>query len=284
MRLISYSVNGLEGVGLKSGDGYRGLPVPELGGDLRSCLGQPSGLASLAQRLAQAPRFALADVTLLPPVPRPGKILCNGLNYRAHAEESGRGAAPYPAVFARFANSLVAQGAPLVRPQASDTLDYEAELAVVIGPGGRHISEADALGHVAGYSCFNDGSVREFQWKSHQWTMGKVFDSTGAFGPELVSVDELPPGGRGLRIRTIVNGEVRQDSNTEDMIFPVARLIAILSEAMTLDPGDLIITGTPDGVGSMRQPPLWLEPGDECTVEIERLGRLTNPVVQEVAL
>jgi 2-keto-4-pentenoate hydratase/2-oxohepta-3-ene-1,7-dioic acid hydratase in catechol pathway len=283
MRFISYRAAAQAGVGIKSEHGYRGLPIAELGGDLQSFLGRESGLTELARALQNAPEFALAEVTLLPPIVRPGKILCIGLNYRSHSAESGFEVPEYPAVFARFANGLVADGVPLVRPNASELLDYECELAVIIGKAGRHISEQEALAHVAGYSIFNDGSVRDFQMKSPQWTMGKAFDATGAFGPELVTGDELPDGCHGLRIRTILNGEILQDANTAEMIFSVPRLIAILSEVMTLDPGDVIVTGTPDGIGAFQQPPRWLRPGDECTVEIERIGTLTNPVVQEVA-
>ncbi|MEV5407777.1 fumarylacetoacetate hydrolase family protein [Thermopolyspora sp. NPDC052614] len=283
MRFISYTSADGEGVAIRSEGGYRGLPVSALGGDLRSFLGEKPGLADLAELLRDAPEFALPEVTLLPPIPRPEKILCIGLNYRSHSAEGGFEVPEYPAVFARFPNGLVAHGAPLVRPNASDLLDYECELAVIIGRGGRHIAEHEALDHVAGYSVFNDGSVRDFQVRSQQWTMGKAFDATGAFGPELVTGDELPPGCRGLRIRTILNGEVLQDADTADMIFDVPRLIAILSEAMTLSPGDVIVTGTPDGVGAFRDPQVWLRPGDECTIEIEGIGSLTNPVVQEPA-
>lgn len=283
MRFISYAIEDGQGVGIKSEGGYRGLPAAELGGDLQSFLGEKPALADLAKLLQDAPEFALSEVTLLPPIPRPEKILCIGLNYRSHAAESGFDIPEYPAVFARFANGLVAHGAPMVRPNASGLFDYECELAVVIGKGGRHIAEHEALDHVAGYSVFNDGSIRDFQMKSQQWTMGKAFDATGAFGPELVTGDELPDGCRGLRIRTILNGEVLQDSNTADMIFDVPRLIAVLSEAMTLAPGDVIVTGTPNGIGAFRDPQVWLRPGDECTIEIERLGTLTNPVVQEPA-
>ncbi|WP_432825743.1 fumarylacetoacetate hydrolase family protein [Dactylosporangium sp. CA-092794] len=281
MRFISYAIGNEEGVGIKSGDGYRGLPAADLGGDLQSFLGRQTGLVDLGKILDAAPELAMSEVTLLPPVVRPGKILCIGLNYRAHAAESSFEVPTYPTVFARFANGTVAHGAPLVRPNASNLFDYECELAVVIGTGGRHLAKEEALNHVAGYSVFNDGSVRDFQMKSPQWTMGKAFDETGAFGPELVTPEELPDGCRGLRIRTILNGEVLQDANTEDMIFDVATLVSTLSEVMTLTPGDVIVTGTPDGVGALRNPQIWLKPGDECTIEIERIGSLTNPVVQE---
>jgi 2-keto-4-pentenoate hydratase/2-oxohepta-3-ene-1,7-dioic acid hydratase in catechol pathway len=281
LRFITYTAGAEEGVAVRSGDRYRGLPVSELGGDLQSFLHDDSALAGLAGRLGDAPELDLSDVVLRPPVPRPGKILCIGLNYGAHSAESGFEVPTYPAVFARFANSLVAHGEPMVRPAASDLLDYECELAAVIGKGGRHIREDAALEHVAGYSVFNDGSVRDFQIRSQQWTMGKVFDGTGAFGPELVTREELPDGCRGLGIRTILNGEVMQEGDTEDLIFSVARLVTLLSEAMTLSPGDVIVTGTPDGVGALRDPQVWMRPGDECTVEIDQIGSLTNSVVQE---
>ncbi|WP_367038856.1 fumarylacetoacetate hydrolase family protein [Streptomyces sp. Je 1-332] len=281
MRFISYVAGTEPGVAVKTEAGYRGLPVSRLGGDLQHFVGKDSDLAELAETLGSAPAVTLSDAKLLPPITSPGKILCIGLNYAEHSKESGFEAPTYPAVFARFANSLVAHGDPLVRPNASDWLDYECELAAVIGKGGRHITEGDALDHVAGYSLFNDGSVRDFQIKSQQWTIGKTFDDTGAFGPELVTRDELPDGCDGLGIRTILNGTTMQEANTRDMIFGVAKLVAILSEAMTLSPGDVIVTGTPDGVGALRKPQVWMKPGDTCTVEIDQIGTLTNPVTQE---
>ena len=284
MRFITYKAGEHEGVAIRSGAGYRGLSVAALGGDLQSFLHDDAALATLAAKLEGAPELSLSEVTLLPPIPRPGKILCIGLNYLDHSAESGFEAPTYPTVFARFANSLIAHGDPLIRPNASNLLDYECELAVVIGKGGRHIREDQALDCVAGYSIFNDGSVRDFQMKSPQWTMGKVFDATGAFGPELVTRDELPEGCKGLRIRTVLNGETLQDANTANMIFGVARLVTLLSEAMTLAPGDVIVTGTPAGVGALRKPPIWLKPGDACTIEIERIGSLTNPVAQEATV
>jgi 2-keto-4-pentenoate hydratase/2-oxohepta-3-ene-1,7-dioic acid hydratase in catechol pathway len=215
-------------------------------------------------------------------VPRPGKIICIGLNYRQHAAEGGNAIPDYPAVFLRSTTSLLAPGAAMLRPACSEKLDYEAELAVVIGSRATRVPVDAALGYVAGYACFNDGSVRDFQRKSSQWTIGKNFDATGGFGPELVTADELPAGARGLRIVSRVNGVVMQDSNTDDMIFDVATLVSVLSQAMTLEPGDVIATGTPAGVGYARHPPQFLQAGDRCEVEIEGLGVLSNLVADAV--
>jgi len=222
----------------------------------------------------------LAYVKLGLPVPTPGKVICMGLNYREHAKEGGNPIPNYPAIFLRAQSSLIAAQEPLVIPACSDQLDYEAELAVVIGRGGRNISERNALDHVFGYCCFNDGSIRNYQRKSTQWTVGKNFDGTGAFGPSILSADELPPGADGLAIRCRLNGQIMQDGNTSDMIFSVARMIEIVSEAMTLDLGDVIITGTPSGVGYARKPPVFLKAGDVCDVEIEGIGILRNPVAR----
>lgn len=222
-----------------------------------------------------------AEVTLGLPIPNPGKIVCLGLNYVDHAKEGGNPIPGYPAIFLRAHSSLVADGEPLVRPSCSEQLDYEAELAVVIGRRARHVTEADALSHVFGYACFNDGSVRDYQRKSTQWTIGKNFDGTGGFGPIVVTADEVPPGASGLGIVCRLNGAVMQNGNISDMIFPVARTIAILSEAMTLEVGDVIVTGTPAGVGYARKPPVFLKPGDLCEIEIDQLGVLCNPVVDD---
>jgi 2-keto-4-pentenoate hydratase/2-oxohepta-3-ene-1,7-dioic acid hydratase in catechol pathway len=181
----------------------------------------------------------------------------------------------------RWPSSLVAAGAPVVRPKVSERFDYEAELTIVIGTGGRHIDEAQALTHVFGYTMFNDVSVRDYQRKTAQWTPGKNFDGTGPLGPVVVTADALPPGASGLRITSRVNGETRQDSNTADMIFSTARIIAILSEFMTLEPGDVIATGTPSGVAHTMTPPGWMKAGDRVEVEIEGIGVLENPVVDE---
>jgi 2-keto-4-pentenoate hydratase/2-oxohepta-3-ene-1,7-dioic acid hydratase in catechol pathway len=182
----------------------------------------------------------------------------------------------------RGPTSLAAAGAPIVQPSLSDTLDYEAELAVVIGRPARNVREADALQHVAAYALFNDATVREYQRITTQWTPGKNFDGTGAFGPELVTPDELPPGATGLRIQSRLNGKVMQDGNTSDMMFGVAHTIALLSRIMTLDTGDVLAMGTPAGVGHARKPPVWMRPGDVCEIEIDKLGVLSNPIVAEV--
>jgi 2-keto-4-pentenoate hydratase/2-oxohepta-3-ene-1,7-dioic acid hydratase in catechol pathway len=226
--------------------------------------------------------YPLASLKWAPPVPDPASIICLGLNYRDHAKEGGRAEPEYPWFFMRSARSLVAHEAPIRAPRVSTQLDYEAELAVVIGSTvPRHTRREEALQHVFGYSLFNDVSVRDYQRRTPQWTVGKNFDATGAFGPILVTADELPAGATGLRIQGRLNGEIVQDANTSDMIFPVDRTIALLSECMTLGPGDVLVMGTPSGVGQSRQPPLWLKAGDTFTVEIEKIGLLSNRILAE---
>jgi 2-keto-4-pentenoate hydratase/2-oxohepta-3-ene-1,7-dioic acid hydratase in catechol pathway len=285
MRFAVYSTDGRAGLAAAAADGvFHGLSegAPGYPGSLESLIKAGADLAAIgAALLESAPVVDLATVTLAPPLARPGKILCVGLNYAAHARETGNPLPTYPTIFVRFPSTLIGDGAALVRPRVSEKLDYEAELVAVIGTGGRHIAQADALGHVAGYSAFNDGSVRDYQGKSTQWTMGKNFDATGAFGPVFVTPDDLPPGGRGLRIQSRLNGETVQDSTTDDMIFDIATLIVFLSEVMTLEPGDIIVSGTPSGVGVARNPQLFLRPGDVSEIEIEGIGILRNPVVAE---
>jgi 2-keto-4-pentenoate hydratase/2-oxohepta-3-ene-1,7-dioic acid hydratase in catechol pathway len=284
MRFISYATAAGPGIGLRCDDGYRGASVLEIGRELSDVIGDGSeAVRRLADRLAMAPRLEAEALKLLPAIPKPDKIFCIGLNYRHHAEETGQEIPPYPVVFCRYPTSVVGAGAALIQPRASSRLDYEAELAVVIGTPGRHIPKARALEHVAGYAAFNDGSVRDYQFKSSQWVIGKTFDRTGSFGPELVTPDELPPGAAGLKIEARVNGETVQSDNTADLIFDVATLIEVLSEAVTLAPGDVIVTGTPGGVGMARNPRLWLKPGDLCEIEIEGVGLLANRVEAEAA-
>jgi 2-keto-4-pentenoate hydratase/2-oxohepta-3-ene-1,7-dioic acid hydratase in catechol pathway len=214
-------------------------------------------------------------------VPEPGKVICLGLNYYDHAKEGGREKPVYPWFFYRGASSLIAHGDAGLLPRVSEKFDYEAELAVVIGRRGKHVSQDDALKLVFGYSCFNDMSVRDYQKKTPQWTIGKNFDGTGALGPMLVTDDELPAGAAGLRIQGRLNGQVMQDASTTDMIWGVAETIALLTECMTLEPGDVIAMGTPAGVGQSRTPPVWMKEGDRFEVEIEGIGLLVNQIVNE---
>jgi acylpyruvate hydrolase len=285
MRFAAFSDGGREGLAVASPDGgWRGLSSedPQYPGSLHALVRSGRGaLNAAAVMLLSGPVVDLERVTLLPPLPAPGKIICVGLNYVDHSLESGFTPPDYPTIFTRFASSLVAAGAPIIRPRVSTQLDYEGEMVAVIGVGGRHISEESALNHVIGYSIFNDASIRDFQKKAPQWTIGKNFDGTGAFGPCLVTADELPPGGKGLHIQTRLNGAVVQDASTDDMVFGIARLIAILSEAITLSPGDIIVSGTPAGVGMARNPPLFMKHGDICEVEIEGIGILRNTVRDE---
>jgi len=242
--------------------------------DLRSALAQGTDLAAVAAvaRRSDAVRIPLAGAVLAPAVPRPGKILCLGMNYRDHAAEGGHKPPEYPAVFMRGATSLGASGSTLATPHNSEQLDYEAELAVVIGKGGYRIDAARALDHVFGYAAFNDVSVRDYQRKASQWTMGKNFDGTGILGPVIATADELPAGASGLAIASRLNGRIMQSSNTREMIFSVAEAVALISDVMTLEPGDVIAMGTPAGVGFAQTPPAWLRAGDEIVVEIEGLG------------
>jgi acylpyruvate hydrolase len=240
------------------------------------------GLASLRDIAKRATeRVSLKGLKLLPPVQAPAKAFAIGLNYIDHASESKMAVPKYPVVFQRYPSSWVASGESIVRPHVSTQFDYEAELVAVIGKAGRYISKEKALEHVAGYSIFNDGSIRDYQLRTTQWLVGKNFDKTGGFGPEFVTADELPAGASGLRIQARLNGKVLQDANTANMIFDVATLVSSCSEAMALQPGDIIITGTPSGVGMARDPQVWMKAGDVCEIEIEKVGILRNTVVDE---
>jgi 2-keto-4-pentenoate hydratase/2-oxohepta-3-ene-1,7-dioic acid hydratase in catechol pathway len=273
VRLVSFDKGGRPIPGVRRGEAVVDLSAaaPDLPGDWPAIFAA-GALPRVAEAVSQAGEGALvqpAGLRLCVPIPNPPKMLCIGLNYRSHAVESGMAIPDYPIVFARWPKSVVAHGEALVRPAASTDFDYEAELVAVIGTGGRHIAKDRALEHVVGYSLFNDGSLRDYQFKANQWTMGKNFDASGSFGPDIATADELPPGAAGLRIQCRVNGEVLQDSDIDDMIFDVATLVSMLSEVMTLEPGDLVVTGTPPGVGFARKPPVWMKPGDVCEVEVE---------------
>jgi 2-keto-4-pentenoate hydratase/2-oxohepta-3-ene-1,7-dioic acid hydratase in catechol pathway len=287
MRLCVIESDGEAVTAARRGDHLVDLRVaaPGLPGDIVGLLQSgPEGLARLADAVLEADddaRVDLVGVRYRVPVPRPGKILCLGLNYADHAAEGGHRRPEYPSFFMRAATSLVAHGEAILRPRASETLDFEAELVAVVGRRARHVPAQDALSVIAGYSVFNDGSIREYQRKTTQWTIGKNFDATGGFGPDVVTVDEVPPGARGLRIQSRLNGEIMQDANTDDMLVDVASTVVLLSECMTLEPGDLLVMGTPAGVGHARRPPVWMKSGDTCEVEIEGVGTLRNPVRDE---
>jgi len=220
----------------------------------------------------------LEDLNLRVPVTAPGKILCLGLNYMDHIAEGPFEKQSFPAIFMRSPTSLVAAGKPILAPKMSNTMDYEAELAVIIGQKCKHLTSRNALDVIAGYSCFNDGSVREYQRHTIQWTMGKNFDQTAPFGPLLVTPDELPAAADGLRIECRLNGQTVQSSTTDMMIFKVVETLVYITEAMTLEAGDIVVMGTPSGVGHGRTPPLWMRDGDVVEVEIEKIGLLSNPV------
>ena len=287
MRFISFLQGNAIGLGVQGGDGqFRGLldSDPAYPGSLDALIRKgPSALSRAGAILSKGAAVDFGQVKFLPPLIRSPKIICIGLNYANHISESGIKAPEYPTVFARFASSLIGHGAPIIRPRVSTQLDYEGELVAVIGKTGRHISKEDALDYVAGYALFNDATIRDYQFKSPQWTVGKNFDGTGAFGPEFITADELPPGAKGLMLRTRLNGVVVQEASIDDMIFDVATLVATLSEAFTLEAGDVIVTGTPSGVGLARKPPLWMRPDDICEVEVDGFMTLSNPIKDDGA-
>ncbi|MGO4155216.1 fumarylacetoacetate hydrolase family protein [Cupriavidus sp. YAF13] len=281
MKLVTFLLDGQQRVGMVTTEGVFTLPAAA-GNDIGALIGAGLSTDQLCNLYAEAK--AVPDgsrLTYLPPVVSPSKILCVGLNYADHTKESPYDQPDYPTLFLRVPTSLVGHAGAIVRPLVSDSLDFEGELAVVIGKGGKHIAKEAALAHVFGYSIFNDGSVREYQFKSPQWTVGKNFDATGGFGPVLVTADELPPGAAGLKLETRLNGQVVQSANTSDMLYDVATLIAIISEAITLEPGDVIVAGTPSGIGWARSPKVLMRHGDVCEVTIEGIGTLSNPIIDE---
>lgn len=285
MRLGSALFNGQPVlVALVDEDWFNLSVVSERFHDVSEVLAAPDGLDVVAELLSSE-RGALikeSDLVWRPLAPRPGKVICLGLNYADHAAESPYERPDYPVLFARFTTSLIGHRRPLVRPALSDQFDYEGELVALIGRHAHGVTSDDALACVAGYSIFNDASIRDYQFKSPQWTVGKNFDGTGAFGPCFVSADELPPGASGLQLTTKIGSDVMQDGNTADMLFGVAETIEIISAAITLEPGDVLVMGTPGGVGFARKPPVFLRPGDTVTVTIEGIGELVNDVVDEL--
>jgi 2-keto-4-pentenoate hydratase/2-oxohepta-3-ene-1,7-dioic acid hydratase in catechol pathway len=287
MRILSFVQDGVSKIGLRNQDEVIDLSIalPGLPQDLLEVLqAGPALMAKIEAQIKDAPqsaRQAYKDIEFAPLIARPPKIICIGRNYAAHAAEGGAETPTYPEIFFRGAESLIGHKQDIIRPTCSDRLDYEGEIAVVISKKGRHITKEDAFDYIAGYTLFNDATIRDYQRKSSQWTIGKTFDGTGAFGPELVTSDELPLGMKAVQIQTRLNGRVMQDANTRDLVVPVDYLIATLSECMTLMPGDVIITGTPAGVGYARTPPVFMKPGDVCEIEVEGLGILMNTVADE---
>lgn len=286
MKLAMLNVGGRTVIAARRGEQYVSLELaaPGLPTELGALLREGLDVATLSERVAQAPDSAVIDskrVTYAPLIAEGAKILCLGLNYVEHANEAKYAKPEYPVVFSRFAQSFVGHEVPLELPLASTRFDYESELVIVIGRGGRRISRENALSHVAGYTLMNDGSVRDYQTRSPQWMLGKNFDRSGSLGPELVTADELPTGATGLQLRGRLNGEVMQQASTSQMIFDVATTIAYVSEAMALAPGDLIATGTPSGVGNARSPQVFMKAGDVFEIEVERVGTLRNVVQPE---
>lgn len=287
MKFASFAKDGVTGLAIETAEGFRGLlsDEPDFPGDLLSLIREGDGaLARAAAILATGEAVDMGAVTYLPPISDPEKIVCVGLNYSDHSAESGFAQPDFPTLFGRFNSSLIGHGAPILRPVVSHQLDYEGELVAVIGREARDVSEAEALDYVSGYSIFNDASVRDYQTRAPQWMAGKNFDDTGAFGPWFVTADALPKGCLGLTLTTRLNGQVVQEAKIDQMVFSVAQIISICSSFMTLKPGDVIVTGTPSGVGLARNPQLWMKEGDICEVEITGLGILSNPIRNAVPL
>ena len=282
MKLISFTRLGEVGFGALIGDGVVDLTNQlDYGVDsIKEAI--ESDLLYIAEEYLEgrSPNFAMSDVTLLPVIPNPSKIICIGLNYENHRKETKRPDVEHPTIFVRYADSQVAHGQALIKPKSTERFDYEGEMAVIIGDGGRNIPEESALEHVAGFACYNDGSVRNWQRHTSQFTPGKTFPGTGAFGPYMVTPDEVGDYTK-LPIQTRLNGEIMQDAKLSDLIFPVPRLINYVSQFTPLAAGDVIVSGTPGGVGDKREPPVYMVPGDLVEVEIGILGTLANPVVGE---
>ncbi len=286
MKIVGFKGQDGRRLGVVEGDQLIDLQAadPKAPRDLGQWLNQSKGdlspIADLAKRAPASARMPLTTITYSLPVAAPGKIVCLGLNYLEHIKEGFQkdNIPKFPTIFMRCTTSLVAHDQPMLRPSMTDSLDYEAEMVVIIGKRAKHLTMANALSCIAGYSCFNDGSVREFQRRTSQWDMGKNFDATGGFGPWMISADEVPPGGKGLKIESRLNGKVMQSDNTDNMMFPVAETLVDISQAMTLEPGDVIVTGTPSGVGFARKPPVWMNDGDICEIDIEGVGLLRNPI------
>ncbi|MCP3387391.1 fumarylacetoacetate hydrolase family protein [Bradyrhizobium sp. CCGB12] len=280
MKLATIAIDGRTTWGIVEGDNFLdvGAVLASRYADLRAAIA--GALAGVADAKSKATATPLAGLAWLPVVPNPDKILCIGLNYETHRKETGRAEVEHPTIFSRYSNSQTGHLKPIIRPRVSTDLDFEGELAVIIGKGGRYISRSEAMSFVAGYSCYNDGSIRDFQRHTHQFTPGKNFPDTGAFGPWMMTPDELGELGE-LKLTTRLNGQVVQQAQIKHMIFDIARQIEYCSTFTRLEPGDVIVSGTPGGVGAKRTPPLWMKPGDIVEVEVEKLAILRNPVADE---
>ena len=290
MKIVGFEAEGGLRLGVVEGDQVIDLQaadskVPaDLGAVLAANNGDLKPLGDIAKRAPASARRPLKGLKFGLPVARPGKIICLGLNYLDHVKEGpNRDNIPkFPSIFMRCLTSMVPHEQAIIRPKASEQLDYEAEMMLIVGKRAKHLTLANATSCVAGYSCSNEGSVREFQRKTTQWDMGKNFDRTGGFGPWMVTADELPDGGKGLKIESRLNGTVMQSDNTANMMFPVPEMLVYVTQGMTLEPGDIIFTGTPSGVGHARKPnPIWMKDGDTCEIEIEGIGVLRNPIKDE---
>jgi 2-keto-4-pentenoate hydratase/2-oxohepta-3-ene-1,7-dioic acid hydratase in catechol pathway len=283
MKIASFFNQGIPSYGVIDGDQVIDLQTlkADLGYDLKAAI--THGLLSqlTPSSLAALPRVALSEVTFMPVIPNPGKVLCIGINYATHVRETGRDMPTYPMIFTRFADSQTAHLQSILRPKASHKLDFEGELAIVIGKKARHVKAENALDYVAGYACYNDGSVRDWQKHTIQFVPGKNFPQTGGFGPWLVTADEIPDP-QALELTTRLNGEIMQHTNTSDMIFDVCKLIEYCTTFTELAPGDVIVSGTTGGVGAFREPPVWMKPGDVVEVEISGLGILRNTITDEI--
>src|SRR3954454_8468757 len=290
MKIVGFEANGGLHLGVVEGEEIIDLQgvdnsIPsDLGEVLRQSNGDLSDLRDSVKRAGASARRPLNGLKFGLPVARPGKILCLGLNYLEHVKEgSQRDNIPkFPTIFMRCLTSMVPHEQPIIRPKVSEQLDYEAEMMLIVGKRAKHLTMDNATSCIAGYSCSNEGSVREFQRKTTQWDMGKNFDRTGGFGPWMVTADELPDAGKGLKIESRLNGQVMQSDNTDNMMFPIPEMLVYITQGMTLEPGDIIFTGTPSGVGHARKPnPIWMKQGDVCEIEIEGIGVLRNPIQDE---
>ncbi len=290
MKIAGFEAEGGLRLGIVEGDQVIDLQAADpkvpanLGDVLAANNGDLKSLGDIAKRAPASARRPLKGLKFGLPVARPGKILCLGLNYLEHVKEgSQRDNIPkFPTIFMRCLTSMVPHEQPIIRPQVSEQLDYEAEMMLVVGKRAKHLTMENATSCIAGYACSNEGSVREFQRKTTQWDMGKNFDRTGGFGPWMVTADELPDAGKGLKIESRLNGTVMQSDNTDNMMFPVKEMLVYVTQGMTLEPGDIIFTGTPSGVGHARKPnPIWMKQGDVCEIEIEGIGTLRNPIANE---